>query len=101
MGGSAVIQALGNTREAIWLIVREPPGPARCPPGGADRRLCPAASIRDARLGHHRGQEARLRGRLPRDAVHIPVIERRGIRSILSFDDDADRWPGLQRIHRV
>ena len=36
-----------------------------------------------------------------RDAIHIAVMERRGIRSILSFDADFDRWPGLQRIHRI
>ncbi|HEV3202503.1 MAG TPA: type II toxin-antitoxin system VapC family toxin [Bryobacteraceae bacterium] len=36
-----------------------------------------------------------------RDAVHIAVMERHGIRSILSFDADFDRWPGLQRIHRI
>lgn len=36
-----------------------------------------------------------------RDAVHIAVMERHGIRSILSFDRDFDRWPGLQRIHQV
>lgn len=24
-----------------------------------------------------------------------------GVRSILSFDSDFDRWPGLQRIHRI
>jgi uncharacterized protein len=36
-----------------------------------------------------------------RDALHIAVMERHGIRSILSFDSDFDRWPGLQRIHRV
>jgi hypothetical protein len=36
-----------------------------------------------------------------RDAVHIAVMERHDIRSILSFDGDFDRWPGLQRIHRV
>lgn len=36
-----------------------------------------------------------------RDAIHIAVMERRGIRSILTFDTDFDRWPGLQRIHRV
>jgi predicted nucleic acid-binding protein len=36
-----------------------------------------------------------------RDAVHIAVMERQGIRSILSFDADFDRWPGLQRIHRI
>lgn len=36
-----------------------------------------------------------------RDAVHIAVMEHHGIRSILSFDTDFDRWPGLKRIHRV
>ena len=36
-----------------------------------------------------------------RDAVHIAVMERHGIGSILSFDADFDRWPGLQRIHRI
>ena len=36
-----------------------------------------------------------------RDAVHIAVMVRHGIRSILSFDADFDRWPGLQRIHRI
>jgi predicted nucleic acid-binding protein len=36
-----------------------------------------------------------------RDAVHIAVMERHGIRSILSFDADFDRWPGIQRIHQV
>jgi uncharacterized protein len=36
-----------------------------------------------------------------RDAIHIAVMERHGIRSILTFDADFDHWPGLQRIHRV
>jgi predicted nucleic acid-binding protein len=36
-----------------------------------------------------------------RDSVHIAVMERHGIRSILSFDADFDRWPGLTRIHRI
>ena len=36
-----------------------------------------------------------------RDAVHIAVMERHGIRSILTFDGDFDRWPGLQRIYRI
>jgi hypothetical protein len=36
-----------------------------------------------------------------RDAVHIAVMEHHGIRSILSFDRDFDRWPVLQRIHRI
>ena len=36
-----------------------------------------------------------------RNAVHIAVMESHGIRSIFSFDGDFDRWPGLQRIHRI
>ena len=36
-----------------------------------------------------------------RDSIHIAVMERHGIRSILSFDRDFDRWPGLKRICRV
>lgn len=36
-----------------------------------------------------------------RDAVHIAVMERHAIGSILSFDADFDRWPGLKRIHEI
>jgi len=36
-----------------------------------------------------------------RDAVHIAVMERHRIRSILTFDADFDRWPGLRRIHQI
>jgi predicted nucleic acid-binding protein len=36
-----------------------------------------------------------------RDALHIAVMERHGVRSILSFDSDFDRWPGIQRIHQL
>ena len=36
-----------------------------------------------------------------RDAVHIAVMEHHGIQSILSFDADFDRWPGLKRIHDI
>jgi len=36
-----------------------------------------------------------------RDSVHIAIMERHGIRSILSFDADYDRWPGLKRIHKI
>jgi len=28
-------------------------------------------------------------------------MEHRGIESILSFDADFDRWPGLKRIHGI
>jgi uncharacterized protein len=36
-----------------------------------------------------------------RDALHIAVMEHQGIQSILSFDADFDRWPGLERIHGI
>lgn len=36
-----------------------------------------------------------------RDALHIAVMERQSVRSILSFDSDFDRWPGLRRLHQV
>ena len=36
-----------------------------------------------------------------RDAHHIAVMERSGIKRILSFDADFDRWSGLTRIYRV
>ncbi len=36
-----------------------------------------------------------------RDSIHIATMERHGVRSILSFDADFDRWPGLERIHRA
>ena len=36
-----------------------------------------------------------------RDAVYIAVIKHQGVRSVLSFDADFDRWPGLKRIHQI
>ena len=36
-----------------------------------------------------------------RDAIHIAIMERQAIRSILSFDADFDRWPGLRRAHQI
>jgi hypothetical protein len=36
-----------------------------------------------------------------RDALHIAIMERRAVRSILSFDRDFDRWVGLKRIHEI
>jgi hypothetical protein len=36
-----------------------------------------------------------------RDAIHIAIMERHGVRSILSFDADFDSWPGLKRIHQL
>ena len=36
-----------------------------------------------------------------RDALHVAVMERHKIKTILSFDADFDRWPGLTRIGNV
>lgn len=36
-----------------------------------------------------------------RDAVHVAVMERHGVRAVLSFDSDFDRWPGLRRVYEV
>ncbi len=33
-----------------------------------------------------------------RDALHVAIMERHGVLSILSFDPNFDRWPGLRRI---
>jgi len=48
------------------------------------------------------GEIVQSRALLPaRDSVHIAIMERHGIRSILSFDAGFDRWPGLKRIHQI
>jgi predicted nucleic acid-binding protein len=36
-----------------------------------------------------------------RDALHIAIIERQRVRSILSFDSDFDHWPALRRYHEI
>lgn len=36
-----------------------------------------------------------------RDAIHVAIMERHGVGSILSFDSDFDQWPGLQRVHQL
>ena len=36
-----------------------------------------------------------------RDSLHIAIMERHGVQSILSFDADFDRWPGLKRVHVI
>lgn len=36
-----------------------------------------------------------------RDALHIAVMERHGVKRILSFDVDFDRWPGIARVSRL
>ena len=51
--------------------------------------------LRAAEIAQHRASFS------ARDAVHIAVMEHHGIQSILSFDADFDRWPGLKRIHGI
>jgi predicted nucleic acid-binding protein len=36
-----------------------------------------------------------------RDAIHVAIMERHGVRSIFSFDADFNRWPGLTRLYRI
>jgi uncharacterized protein len=51
--------------------------------------------LRAAEIAQHRASFS------ARDAVHIAVMEHHGVQSILSFDADFDRWPGLKRIHEI
>jgi hypothetical protein len=51
--------------------------------------------LRAAEITQHRGKFS------ARDAIHIAIMQRMKIKSILSFDSDFDRWPGLTRIHQV
>jgi uncharacterized protein len=36
-----------------------------------------------------------------RDSVHLAIMERHAVRSILSFDSDFDRWQGIRRVYEV
>ena len=36
-----------------------------------------------------------------RDAIHLAILERYGVKSIFSFDSDFDKWPGLNRFYSV
>jgi predicted nucleic acid-binding protein len=40
-------------------------------------------------------------GSSARDAIHVAIMERYGLRAILSFDADFDRWPQVQRLHQL
>jgi hypothetical protein len=51
--------------------------------------------VRAAEITQHLGRFS------ARDAVHIATMERMRVKSILSFDSDFDRWPGVTRIYRV
>lgn len=51
--------------------------------------------LRAAEIAQHPGKFS------ARDALHIATMQRMQVQSILSFDSDFDRWPGLTRIHRI
>jgi predicted nucleic acid-binding protein len=51
--------------------------------------------LRAAEITQHRGKFS------ARDAIHIAIMQRMKVKSILSFDSNFDRWPGLTRIHQV
>jgi predicted nucleic acid-binding protein len=36
-----------------------------------------------------------------RDSIHVAIMEQRSIDTVMSFDADFDRWPGLHRIHTI
>ncbi len=36
-----------------------------------------------------------------RDAIHVAIMERHAIKTIMSFDADFDRWQGISRLHEV
>jgi predicted nucleic acid-binding protein len=36
-----------------------------------------------------------------RDAIHIAIMERHGVKRIMTFDAGFDRWPGLIRVHEI
>ena len=54
-----------------------------------------ADALRAAEIAQHRGLFC------ARDAIHIAIMEHYDVHSILSFDTDFDRWPGLERIHNI
>jgi predicted nucleic acid-binding protein len=51
--------------------------------------------LRAAEITEHRDKFS------ARDALHIATMQRMKVKSILTFDSDFDRWPGLTRIHRL
>jgi len=51
--------------------------------------------VRAAEITQHLGRFS------ARDAVHIATMERMRVKSILSFDSDFDRWPGLTRLYQL
>lgn len=51
--------------------------------------------LRAAEITQHRGKFS------ARDALHIAIMQRMKVKSILTFDADFDHWPGLTRIHQI
>jgi hypothetical protein len=40
-------------------------------------------------------------GSSARDAIHLAIMERYGLRTVLSFDADFDLWPQVHRVHQL
>jgi predicted nucleic acid-binding protein len=51
--------------------------------------------MRAAEIAQHRGKFS------ARDALHLAIMQRMQVKSILRFDAYFDRWPGLMRIHQI
>src|ERR1017187_7792151 len=77
---------------------REAIGPALQATLGIVDEVLPIEKAEVLRAGEIVQNRAKLSAR---NAVHIAVMERHDIRTILSFDGDFDGWPGLQRFHRI
>jgi predicted nucleic acid-binding protein len=52
--------------------------------------LADVTAAKDVLLGEY--------GLSARDALHVSVMRRHGVRRIMSFDADFDRYPGIERI---
>jgi predicted nucleic acid-binding protein len=77
---------------------REAIGPAFQVTLGIVDEVIPVEKADALRAGEIAQHPARISARA---ALHIALMERHEMRSILSFDSDFDRWPGLERIHRI
>jgi uncharacterized protein len=67
----------------------------------AGERLVPSAEVLQEILRRYTAITQNHPSLSARDSLHIAVMERRGVRSILSFDADFDRWPGFRRIYQI
>ncbi len=57
-------------------------------------------AIEGADVAHAKSIVSSRRPVSARDALHIAVMERAGVKRILSFDSDFDRYPGIERMGR-